>query len=513
VKVLRRPRVRDDTLSRKAALNTAAAMIDYGARIIVGLLVQPVLVSRLGDVVFGVYQTLGRLVGFATPAGGRPSQALKWTIARDQHSDEYEEKRIQVGAALGVWLVFLPPLAIAGGVLAWISPVVLGLPDSVHTTVRIAAALLVADVILDNLLTIPESVVQGENLGYKRMGTSALVVFAGGGLMVLAAVTGAGLIGVAGAVVAATVLTGVLFLWVAIRNIPWFGANRPGWARVRSFLGLSGWFLLWNLVMQLLRASDVVVLGIAASPRDVTVYSLTRYVPEAIFSVVAIVISAIMPGLGGVMGRGDTSRAAGVRSESMTVTWLIATTTGAAFLALHESFLTLWVGERYLPGLLPALLIVVMTLQFAFIRNDAAIIDLTLELRGKVLLGLLAGVVAVGLAVGLIEAFDLGITGLALGFMAGRGVLSVAYPVSVARSLGISPIGQLRAIWRPAAVTAVLFGAALAIAAGPHVDSWLLLIVLAAVTTVAAGAIAFLLGLTRAQRATVIGRARQVIAR
>ena len=58
--------------------------------------------------------------------------------------------------------------------------------------------------------------------------------------------------------------------------------------------------------MQLMRASDVVVLGIAASPEDVTVYSLTRYVPEAIFNVVAIVISAVMPGLGGLMGAGDT---------------------------------------------------------------------------------------------------------------------------------------------------------------------------------------------------------------
>ena len=58
--------------------------------------------------------------------------------------------------------------------------------------------------------------------------------------------------------------------------------------------------------MQLMRASDVVVLGIAGSPEDVTVYSLARYVPEAIFSVVAIVISAVMPGLGGLMGAGDT---------------------------------------------------------------------------------------------------------------------------------------------------------------------------------------------------------------
>ena len=115
--------------------------------------------------------------------------------------------------------------------------------------------------------------------------------------------------------------------------------------------------------MQLLRASDVVVLGIAASG-TVTVYSLTRYVPEAIFNVVAIVISAVMPGLGGLMGAGDTTRAAAVRSQSMAGTWLIATAAGAAFLLVNEWFLDSG-SAPVLPGVVAALLIVVMTFQFA----------------------------------------------------------------------------------------------------------------------------------------------------
>jgi O-antigen/teichoic acid export membrane protein len=510
---LRRPRISDESLSRKASLNALAAMLDYAARIIVGLVVQPILVSRLGSVIFGVYQTLGRLVGFATPAGGRPSQALKWTIARHQASEEYEEKRLQVGSALAVWVLFLPPLAIAGGILAWISPLVLGLPDDLHVEVRVAAGLLVADLILINLLTIPQSVVQGENIGYKRMGISTLVVLAGGGLMIAAAELGAGLVGVAGAVVATTVMTGLLFLRVAQRQIPWFGASRPPRREVRTFLRLSGWFLLWNLVMQLLRASDVVVLGIAASPEDVTVYSLTRYVPEAIFNVVAIVISAVMPGLGGLMGAGDMTRAAAVRSQSMAATWLIATASGAAFLLVHEWFLGLWVGDQYRPGGFTALLIVVMTLQFAFIRNDSSIIDLTLELRGKVLLGLVSAAVSIALAVLFIRAFDLGITGLALGFMGGRLVIGVAYPWTVARSLGQSPLGQFGATIRPGLVTTVLFGGALALGTGTDVDSWILLVVIGAAALGASALAAFALGLDRAQRGAILTRARQVLSR
>ncbi len=506
----RRPRLRDDTLSRKATLNMAAAMLDYGARVVVGLIVAPVLVSRLGDVVYGVYQTIGRLVGFATPAGGRPSQALKWTIARHQHSDAYDEKRLQVGSAVAVWLVFLPPLAIAGGVLAWFAPELLGLPDSMHLAVRVAAGLLVVNLIVENFTLIPQSVVQGENLGYKRLGTSALVVIAGGGMTIAAAEAGWGLVGVAGALVATTLLTGLLFLHVARRHISWFGAARPPRGVVRGFLTLSGWFLLWNLVMQLLRASDIVVLGIAGSPEQVTVYSLSRYVPEAIFSVVAIVISAVMPGLGGVMGAGQTERAARVRSEAMAVTWLLATASGAAYLLVQSSFVTVWVGERYVPSSLAALLIVVMTLQFAFIRNDSSIIDLTLDLKNKVLLGMLAGGVSIGLAVVLVDVFADGIAGLAVGFVAGRAIIGVAYPVLVCRALGLALGEQARGAARPLVVTAALFATAMLLAPSLDTDSWLGVIGLGLASVAVTGVAGLFLGLSREQRSRVLDRARSI---
>jgi O-antigen/teichoic acid export membrane protein len=318
-------------------------------------------------------------------------------------------------------------------------------------------------------------------------------------------------VGVAGALVLTTLLTGALFLQVARRNIHWFGAARPPRGVVRSFLTLSGWFLLWNLVIQLMRASDVVVLGIAGSPRQVTVYSLSRYVPEAIFSVVAIVISAVMPGLGGLMGAGDTTRAARVRSEAMAFTWLLATASGAAYLLIQKSFLTVWVGSKYVPEPLTALLIVVMTLQFAFIRNDSSIIDLTLELKGKVLLGLFSGAVSVGLALLFINVFDNGITGLVLGFVVGRAIVGVAYPVTVCRALGLPLRGQVLGAVRPLLVTAACFAGALLLTPSLTVGSWPAVIGLGIAAVTVTGAIAVVLGLSSAQRGRVLDRARAVV--
>jgi len=501
----------DHSLSKRASLNMVASMLDYAARIVVGFLLNPLLVTNLGDVTFGVYQVLARLIGWATPAGGRPSQALKWTIARHQHSDRYDEKRLQVGSAVAVWFLFLPPLLIAGGVLAWFAPDIVNAPQSLYPTIRIAAGLLVLELIATNLLTIPQSVLQGENLGYKRMGLTTLVLFVSGAITAAAVLLGAGLVGVAASTLVATLLTGVVFWWVTRAQVPWFGIERPPLHEVFTFVRLSGWFLLWNLVMQLMRGSDIVVLGVVGSAQLVTVLTLSRYVPEAIFGAVAIVVSGVMPGLGGLLGGKDTERAVAVRSESMCVTWLLATASGAAFLMWQESFLRLWVGEQYYPGRLATLLIILMVLQFAFIRNDASIIDLTLKLRGKVLLGLVASGIAIGLGVLLLKTWDQPIPALALGFIAGRSVLSIGYPWIVCRSLEIPPSSQIRGVIRPGIVCGLLFGAALLIAPSLQAGSWLSLLLGGGVSVALAGVAAFFLGLSRRQRKSLRSRFRQVL--
>jgi O-antigen/teichoic acid export membrane protein len=507
----RRRLLSDHSLTRKASLNAVAAMLDYAARLVVGFVLNPLLVTRLGDAAFGVYQVLGRLIAYGSPAGGRPSQALKWTLAHHQHSTDYEEKRRQVGSAFTVWILFLPLLVAVTAVLAWFAPIWLDVPDDLTTTVRIAAGLLALDLIVTNLVTIPQSVLQGENLGYRRMGMTTLTVIGGGVLTAIVALLGGGLIGVAASVLVTTLVTGATFLWVVRRNVAWFGMVRPPLREITPFVRLSVWFLLWNLVIQLMRGSDVVVLGIAASAEVVTVYVLARYVPEAIFGVAAIVVSAVMPGLGGLVGARDGERAAGVRAESMSATWLIATVCGAVYLLYGEAFLALWVGAEYYPGRTASLLIVVMVLQFALIRNDASIIDLTLELRGKVLLGLVSAGLAIGLGVMLVDIAEQPITGLALGFIAGRALLSITYPWLVSRRLGVSPWRQFLGSVRPGIVTAGLFGAALALEPRATTGSWLVLVLACAALTPAVAFLAYVAGLSRDQRRRLRGRATRLV--
>jgi len=226
---------------------------------------------------------------------------------------------------------------------------------------------------------------------------------------------------------------------------------------------------------------------------------------------VATLIFGIMPGLGGLIGAGDLERARRVRTETLALIWLLTTAAGAAVLLWEESFLHLWVGARYYPGAGAILVVMLMVIQFALIRTDANIIDLTLNLRRKVLLGALSAGVSLGLAWFLLARLDLGIVGLGLGFVAGRSILSVAYPSMIGRLLGVPFRRQLRAAVRPALTTVALLAATALLGPRVRVGSWFALLPSAAASAAAAAALAYLVGLPEGSRRLVRNRVRRAV--
>src|SRR5258708_7796759 len=356
------------TLTTRASLNAVQSLLDYAARLGVGLVITPLLVSRFGRELFGVWEMLNRLIGYMSAADGRPTEALRLVIATKQ-----------------------------------------------------AAA---------NVI--------------------------GGGLTAGAVYAGLGLVGVAGAQVALMAITGVCFWILVKRYVASFGVARPSAPEVRSLLGMSVWIAIGEVVAKLATASDVIILGMVASPALVTTYVLTGYAGRIALGLHVFTTGAAMPGLGGVIGRGEYEWAARLRREIMNLTWLFVTAVGATILLWNRSFLALWVGPVNYAGFWTNLLIVIVTVQTALVRSDAYVLDATLQPRLRVRVAAVAAVVIIGASLALTPA--LGMVGVCLGVLAGRLVQSIAYPLLVDRSLHRPPRLAVRPIIRPLLVMLLLFG-------------------------------------------------------
>ena len=507
----------DRTLTKKAYLNAIASALDYLSRLIIGFLVTPLLVSGLGDFYYGVWQVIIRFMSYLTPASGRSVQALKMTLANQHLVADADQKKEYVGSTFIVWLIFLPVTAILGGIVSWFMPIWLKAGVNAYSIIRIAAAIMVLNVVMTSLSNLPRSVMEGENLGYKRMGASALLVILGGGFTWMALILKTGLVGVSLAALLITLITGIFFFGIVKNYSPWFGYKKSSAADTRQFLGLSIWFTLWNMIMSLMTASDVVVLGVFKSVNAVTSYSLTKYAPETTVSIIAIVVFGILPGLGGIIGSGDFVKARALRNEIMAFTWWICTAFGATILAWNRTFVTLWIGPEHFAGTVECFVILTMVTQFVILRNDANIIDLTLKLPRKVILGLISVAISIGAAVLAVSIFQAGIIGLCLGIMLGRMILSIGYPYIVGKNLGIPLKNQLLSCIRPFIVILLFF--ILASYASEVVyswhwnfpNSWIGLLLGLAVSLPIFLILALFIGLTKKQRNGILRRLSRIL--
>ncbi|MGI9108040.1 MAG: lipopolysaccharide biosynthesis protein, partial [Pyrinomonadaceae bacterium] len=491
-------------LTHKAYLNAFASLLDTAVKGGVMVVVTPLLVSGLGGSLFGVWQILTKLVTYMQAADGRPTQALKWVIANRREVDDDVTKRKHVGSAVGVWLLFLPVLLLMGGGLVWAAPHLANVPAELHSNVRVASGLLVLSFLLTQLVLLPEAVLRGMNLGYKRMGLQAGLSVVGGALSVGALYAGGGLTGLAGAQVLLVALTGALFLLVVKRCIPWFGFARPSFAEARSFLKLSVWYFAWTFVHRFILASDVVILGVVASASAVASYTLTNFAGVTLLSLVTAAIGAATPGLGGVVGLKQFEKAAALRAEMMTLSWLLLATVGSTIIAWNRSFVFLWVGAEHYAGFWPNLLLVLMSVQLIFIRNEAYVIDLMLQLRAKVLMGAASAALTVGLAAWLTARW--GIIGLCLGMLAGRSVLTLSYPFVVNAQLGLPRVPRLAAAARPAATMALMFAASAWLSQSALAENWLVWSACVVATCGVALGVALFAGMSLSARSSLVKR-------
>ncbi len=491
-------------LTERAFLNAISSFLDYTFKVGVTLVVTPLLVTRLGSSLYGVWQMLGRTVTYMQAADGRPTQALKWIIANQQGIDDPAIKRRHVGSALGVWLLFLPLIATVGGMLVWFAPAITRVPPESHLAVRITCGLLVLDFLLINLFELPEAVLRGMNLGYKRMGFVAGLNVVGGVFTVTALYLGSGIVGIAAANVALSIVTGILF-WVLVKSyVPWFGIARPSLKEIRSFMSLSVWWFAWTIMSKLLLASDIIVLGVLASTSTVAVYSLSSYAGRTLLTTISMILGAVAPGLGEVIGQKQFEKAAALRSEMMTITWLFATAIGTTILLWNRSFVSLWVGADHHAGATVDLLVVLLMVQLVFVRNDTYVIDLTLKLRKKVIMAAVSVVLSIGLSYFLVP--RIGIAGLCAGLLAGRLLLSISYPLLVNAYFQRPKRLPLRHMARPALAMAALFAGSACLSRSLIAPSWVAWLAGVASSFGLALSIAFVTGLSRDSRKRLIDR-------
>ena len=134
-------------------------------------------------------------------------------------------------------------------------------------------------------------------------------------------------------------------------------------------------------------------------------------------------------------------------------------------------------------------------------------------MRDKVLVGLFSTLISLGIATLFVHTFNGGITGLCLGLIIGRAILSFAYPWLIGRYLGVELGQQLRHVVVPLVVLIVIFTGSSIASEYWVVDSWIKLVGAVGLTVIVVTPLTVFGGLTGEQRSLMWQRVKLLLVR
>ena len=493
-------------LTKTAFLNAVQLIVDQLARIVVGFLLVPILVTELGPAIFGLWQVLQKASLQISMLDGRSPEVLKWIIASKQGEIGVERKQQSVASALIVLLFFLPVLMLAYGLFIAFLPGYLNLQGETIYQARLVVALLALAAVITAGAMLFEAVIRGSNKAFKLLGFQALVLIAGGIMSVVAVSSGKGVVGLA----AVQVLMGLLFFmayfFVAKKNIKWLGFLAPNKSDFLHALHKSKWFTLWAFVSALVFTGDIIVMAAFLDGVIVSQYVLTSYAMQIITIAILTALASILPGLGGILGEGEYVRAKKIRNESLLLSWWLTTTMCVVLMVVNRSFLQLWVGEGQYLGRELNLLVALVTFQLIFIRHDANLLNVALDVKHKTLLGLSCLFVTFSLMLFLIPLY--GVYGVCFSLLIGRSILFFSYPRLVFRILkSKSLFFNLQKI----TTTFLAFFAGWKLSAVVSLDSWFELVWVMGLIFIFLLGFIYMFGMSRQENKSIMDRVKLLV--
>jgi O-antigen/teichoic acid export membrane protein len=496
-------------LLRRNILTTYAV---YGATVVSGLVLTPVIVRSLGLEQYGLWSFVAALTTYL----GLLDFGLGPTVVR--HGAEYrgrrapEETNALVSAGLVVYGVIGALTVAVGGALSWVVPDLLELEDDLVWPARLAAFLVVAGLVVRFPLGLFWNLLVAQQR-YDVVNASALASIALYALLVLTLVAGSDDVVVLAAVaLAATVLRLMLPLAWLRRELPFL---RPRLAlvtreRLRGLLAFSWHNFLIHLSAKVVFAADVVVVGILLGAEAAAFYAIPAKLFTLAFGVGTGATQVLYPAFAELEGAEEPARQRAYLRAGLRAGMALMLLFAVPLILIPDLLIRAWIGPGYGPStsvmvLLGIALVVHQPIQLLTQYLVARRLQAPLA---RVLVAVVVANVVLSVALALL----VGLWGVAAATVATELVALALVPRLVARSSGLGARELARLPLRPV-VPALAVGLAVFLPVRAlGLDDLLSLTPVGAIWVVAFALAVWRLGLSAAERGAMgrgLGLARE----
>ncbi|MFV0194105.1 oligosaccharide flippase family protein [Empedobacter falsenii] len=424
-----------ESYKKKIKLNVLSGYLNLFISSFIMLLISPLLVKFLGNVDFGIWKSIQRILSITSVADGRSTHALKSFISNLESDNDLDKKKRLIGSALKVSFFFMPlTVIVIIGVIYFLPTFINDIPTEYINTVRLTGFILGLNIILTPILSIPDSILIGTNNIYKLTNVQTLTTILMNVLFVISSYLGYGILGLGIISTFILILNGLLIYLICKRNVPWFGIKKPKDYEIKSFFKYSFWVFIWVFVERLFLSTEIFLIGYLLNPTEVTNYSFSSYMIQLGIPIALLTGSAFIPSIGKFIGNNDFENAQNIIIKLKKLLKIIALIFGVGIILFNQLFIQIWVGDSFYLGDFNNFLMVIIMVQLLLFRNDSQIQDQTLNIKNKVLVGLLGTLLVYILAVVAFKYYP-NLSTIFISIILGRIIISIMFRIQVNKFL------------------------------------------------------------------------------
>lgn len=490
---------------RLAARNLASNYLAYGASILSGLILTPIIIGAIGKEAYGAWAfiisltTILRLLDF-----GVTPTVIRFTALHRGRMAHAEIDSL-ASAGLAVYLVAGVISVAVGLVLAWFLPAMIDLSPRLQHPAQIAVVIAVLDLGTQAPLGLFGSLLKGAQR-FDVLNTGAVISIGTYAALVVVVLTGHPNIEVLAAIALVATIVRLAYPILFIRReLPGLRISRSlvNSRDVRSLLGFSWFAFLGHAAGKVVYSSDVIVIGVILGAEKVALYAVATRLFGLASRVAQIGTDLLLPLQSELEGRAEHDRQRGFVISGVRSSMCVAVLLALPLVVLPSWILTAWLGSGFRESVVPLALLGLAV----FFTQPNAVLSQYLFARGlpAQLAAAQAGLAAANLALTVGLLLSVGeIWVAALATLAVEGVGAVLVLPLLARRQGVS-LRLLLSGWAQPLAAGVLAALPTLVLAAAVTDthSLVVLAVVGATWTVAFSATAWRLGLTDVERALV----------
>jgi O-antigen/teichoic acid export membrane protein len=430
--------------------NALGIYATYGAAIVSGLVVTPIVLHELGTKTFGIWSFIASITLYlmVLDFGVGPSIVRFAAEARGRRSPEDANVLASVGLALYgvIGLVTLP----VGLALAWLVPELVTTPDALIWPARISTFL----VVLGIALRFPLGLFNNLLLGQQRFDLQNLANFVStalyAALVAILIPRGGGLI-LLGAITLGTTLLrlGLPLAWLR-SELPNLQLSRVHLSRerIRELTSFSWSNFLINLATTVVFSTDVVVVGIVLGPEAAALYAIPAKLFQLTSGLGSVGTRLLYPALSEYEGSREIDR-----QRRLLLTGLRGVSAATLLLALPLLFIPgqlieAWVGDGFgeSAAVMALLALVALVHQPIYLLTQFLIA----RARQREIARIVVVAAAANVVFSVVLASSVGIWGVALAtLLVDTALLLYIVPALAAPAAATSAVDLARAMLRP----------------------------------------------------------------